>query len=376
MRRSAPRLARSIAGLALVVAVAGLLLALWTCAARPHVAPGGAAAGRFVPLLDPDLELLVTPSPEGHAPFVRAIDGARTSIDMTMFHLTDPDVVDALMRARGRGVAVRVIVDGKSLSAHGNRAAFERLQAAGVDARGSSPAFSITHVKAMVVDGETAFVTAINLTRDADRTRDLGVVTKQHEVVAEVSAIFAADWHNAETRGHDTPELHVGSLVVSPVSSRGKLVALIGSAKHELLVTVENLGDPEIDRALAAAVSRHVTVRVVVPLCDKNPNPLYNLPAAQKLAAAGAEVRMMPSPETPEQPYMHSKMILADRTTAYVGSVNFSVNSTTKARELGIIFANAPAAEQIRALFETDFAHAVPPPDQTPASCTDVRGER
>ena len=50
------------------------------------------------------------------------------------------------------------------------------------------------------------------------------------------------------------------------------------------------------------AVHRGVAVRVIVPLCDKNPNALYNLPAAQQLSAAGADVRMMPAPETPETP--------------------------------------------------------------------------
>lgn len=375
MRRTAPWLARSAAGLALVVAVAALSLALWTCAGRSHVAPGGAAAGSFAPLVDPDLELLVTPSPEGHAPFVRAIDGARASIDMTMFHLTDPDVVDALVRARSRGVAVRVIVDGKGLRPRANHAAFEHLAAGGVDVRRSSPAFSITHAKAMVIDRERAFITAINLTRDADRTRDLGVVTRDREVVADVERVFEADWRNAETRGRITPALRDASLVVSPAGSRGKLVALIGSAQHDLLVTVENLGDPAIEAALAAAVERrHVYLRLVVPMCDKNPNPLYNLPAARRLEQAGADVRVMPAPESADQPYMHSKMILADGQTAYVGSVNFSASSTTKARELGIIFANASAAAQIRAIFDADWQHAVPPPDEAVARCTDVHG--
>jgi phosphatidylserine/phosphatidylglycerophosphate/cardiolipin synthase-like enzyme len=263
-------------------------------------------------------------------------------------------------------------VDRKGLTSHANHAAFTQLQAGGVAIRPSSPAFSLTHVKAMVVDGEVAFITAINLTRDADRTRDLGIVTRDRSVVGEVALLFATDWLNCQTRGHDTPVLRSGSLVVSPVSSRSKLAALIASARQELLITVENLGDPYIDRAIADALHRHVHVRVLVPLCDKNPNPLYNLPAARRLASAGADVRMMPAPETSEQPYMHSKMMLADGETAYVGSVNFSVNSTTKARELGIIFANASVAVQIRALFDADFAHAVAPPKSDPARCTDV----
>ncbi|HEY1558588.1 MAG TPA: phosphatidylserine/phosphatidylglycerophosphate/cardiolipin synthase family protein [Kofleriaceae bacterium] len=362
--------------LAAVIAAALALVALWTCA-RPAHSPVSPPAAGFDVLADPDLQLLVTPSPEGHQPFTRAIDGARASVDLAMFHLTDEGVVAALVRAAGRGVHVRVIVDGKGLQAghteagaHANRGAFDQLQAGGVEARPSSAAFSITHEKAMVVDGQLAFITAINLTRDADRTRDLGVVTRRPEIAAAVEELFETDWQNAQGRGHVTPRDLPASLVVSPTGSRARLVALIGSARRELLVTVENLGDPEIDRALAEALHRHVALRVIVPMCDKNPNPLYNLPAARALAGEGADARVMPAPETPDTPYMHSKMILVDGATAYVGSVNFSANSTTKARELGIIFANAPAAAQIRTIFDADWAHAVPPPaDDAAASC-------
>ena len=351
------------------IALGFLIALLCTCPGARHPEPPPAAV-----LVDPELRLLVTPSDEGHRPFIEAIDGARTSIDLAMFHLTDPEVTGALVRAAARGVRVRVIVDGRGLKPHGNRAAFDELASGGVEIRGSSPAFSLTHEKAMVVDGDTAFITAINLTRDADRTRDLGIVTHRRGVVDDVDALFAADWHNAETRGHDTPVLREPSLVVSP-GSRARLVALIGSAHRELLVTVENLGDPEIGSALATAAHHGVVVRVIVPSCDKNPNPLYTLPAAQALAAAGADVRMMPSPETREQPYMHSKMILADGATAYVGSINFSVNSLAKARELGIIFANPAAAARIRSIFDADWTHGVFPPAVRPEHCTDVVGE-
>lgn len=326
-------------------------------------------------LVDPGLELIVTPTPEGgdgHAAFAHAIDGAQHSIELTMFHLTDEAIVAALTRAAARGVAVRVILDGKGLHAATHRRAADALRAGGVEVRPSSPAFSITHTKAMVVDRDAVFVTAINLTRDADRTRDFGVITHDRAIAGDVEALFDADWRDAETGRRDTPVLHAPSLVVSPVGSRDRLIALIGSARHELVVTVENLGDPAIEDALAAAARRGAAVRAIVPSCDKNPNPLYNLPAARRLAATGVAIRLMPAPETPETPYMHAKMILADGAIAYVGSVNFTVNSTTRARELGVIFANPAAAAQIRAIFESDWRRAAPPPAAPPAHCTDV----
>ncbi len=347
-----------------------LVVALAACSPAPAAPPVPVAPtpATLAPLVDPDLQLLVTPAPD-HQPFVAAIAAARASIDMTMFHLTDRDVVEALAAAVARGVKVRVIVDAKGLEPKANRAAYKELEGGGVATRRSSAGFSITHAKTMVIDGGIAFITAINLTRDTPRTRDLGIVTHDATVAADLEAIFAADWQNAETRGATTPALHAASLVVAPVNAHAQLVALIASAQHELLVTVENLGDPAIEAALAAAVARHVAVRVIVPLCDKNPNPLYNLPSAQRLAAAGASVHMMPAPETAEQPYMHSKMILADGVTAYVGSVNFSVNSISHARELGIVFAQPAAAAQIQAIFATDWTHSAPPPADGAGAC-------
>jgi phosphatidylserine/phosphatidylglycerophosphate/cardiolipin synthase-like enzyme len=320
-------------------------------------------------LVDPQLELLVTPAPD-HAPFVAAIDGAAATLDMTMFHLTDPAVVDALARAARRGVQVRVILDGASLETKKFERVADRLREAGIQVRASSSEFSITHAKAMVVDRRTAFVTAINLTKDVATTRDFGIATRAASVVGDVEQLFDADWDNAAHHGHATPELREPSLVVSPTTSRTKLVSLIGSANHALIATVENLGDPDIEGALVAAAHRGVAVRLIVPMCDKNPDPLHDLPPARRLAAAGVAVRTMPAPETADRPYIHSKMIQTDGAVTYVGSVNFSVNSLSKARELGVIFANPRAAATIAATFEADWAQAVVPPEASPSCPT------
>jgi cardiolipin synthase A/B len=319
------------------------------------------------PLVDADLVLVVTPAAD-HQPFVLAIDAATATIDMTMFHLTDPAIVGALTRAATRGVQVRVILDGSSLKTKKFEKAASELRHGGVQVRGSSPAFSITHEKAMVVDGKLAFVTAINLTRDVDKTRDFGIVTHATGVVADVAALFATDWDNAASGGNTTPALHEPSLVLSPTTSRAKLTGLIGAAGKDIIATVENLGDPSIADALIAAAKRGVAVRLIVPMCDKNPDPLYDVAPAGKLAARGVTVRMMPAPETATQPYMHSKMIQIDGATTYVGSVNFSTNSIAKARELGIVFANPAAAQAIAQTFEADWKAAVVPP-ATPPSC-------
>ena len=72
------------------------------------------------------------------------------------------------------------------------------------------------------------------------------------------------------------------------------------------------------------------------------------------------------TPPTPSTPYMHQKMILVDNTVAYVGSVNFSYNSTYENREAGIIFTNKSATQTISSLFEADWSNAIEVPATPP----------
>lgn len=315
-----------------------------------------------------DIQLFVAPA-DGHKTAIAAIASAAKSVDMVMFHLTDYAVVKALIAARKRGVAVRIILDGASLASSKFSVPANRLKAVGADVRGSSLAFSITHEKALVVDGARALIMSMNMTGGAARTRDYGVSTAEPGVVREWESVFAADWANAEDGGSRTPALSRPDLVWSPVNSRARLVALADSAKTELAAQVENLGDPEIMGAFIAAAKRGARVRVLVPECDLNKDPLFNYPHLKRLAAGGVQTRVMPHPSTPERPYIHAKMMLADRARAYVGSVNYSSNSTTRARELGIIVSQAGAAKKIAETFERDWSAAVPVPDPLPADC-------
>ncbi len=74
---------RTVEAFALAILIALVLIALGTCGGGQHpattttLAPTATPAAGFEPLVDPGLQLLVTPSPEGHQPFIRAIDGAR-----------------------------------------------------------------------------------------------------------------------------------------------------------------------------------------------------------------------------------------------------------------------------------------------------------
>jgi phosphatidylserine/phosphatidylglycerophosphate/cardiolipin synthase-like enzyme len=297
-----------------------------------------------------------------------AIAGAKKSIRMMMFHLTVPDVEAALVAAKGRGVDVQIILDGKSLESRGYGAVAQRLVDHGIVITKSSPAFSITHVKAMVIDDARAIVMSLNLTRPYDHTRDYAIVTDDRDVVDEFLRVFRADVENAEQKTGNTPPLASAALVWSPIDSEARLVALVDSARASIAASTENLGDKPLQEAFARAAKRGVKVRIVAPMCDQGDSPLRNLKFVDELDKTNVDARVMPPPSTREQPYVHAKMMIIDGARGFVGSINFSENSMKHARELGIVFDDRAAVSAFSNVFESDWRYAVPPPPKTGAT--------
>jgi phosphatidylserine/phosphatidylglycerophosphate/cardiolipin synthase-like enzyme len=79
--------------------------------------------------------------------------------------------------------------------------------------------------------------------------------------------------------------------------------------------------------------------------------------ALEYLAGCGAQVRIYPESGAL---YIHAKLIRADGRTVFIGSQNFSRQSLTYNRELGIITHNRQIAASTGDTFSADFAGAQP----------------
>jgi phosphatidylserine/phosphatidylglycerophosphate/cardiolipin synthase-like enzyme len=146
------------------------------------------AIASSIPPLNGSVQLIITPNPKGHVEFLQSISKtiAGDIIRMAMFHLTDNDVIDALGAAHKRGVTVKVILDGASLYLPNFKFGYDRLKSYGIDVRTGSTAFSISHQKSMVINQTEAFITAINLTKLTETTRDFGLIVHDANVINEV----------------------------------------------------------------------------------------------------------------------------------------------------------------------------------------------
>jgi phosphatidylserine/phosphatidylglycerophosphate/cardiolipin synthase-like enzyme len=280
---------------------------------------------------------------DGRRPILDEIAAATTSIDLEIYIVSDDEILEGLEAAQARGVAVRVLLEEHPFGGGGGQQGiFDRLDAAGINVRWSSPVFRFSHIKMMVIDQELVIIMNQNLTTSSfTGNRELGVITTAPEAVQAASAIFAADWAQEA-------EPSPGPLVVSPTNARESLQTLIDSAQTSVDVYAEVLRDPDLLHALEAAAQRGVTVRVII-----SSSASFDAERAS-LEDAGVQVRLLRSL------YVHAKMILVDGQHAFVGSQNISTTSLDQNRELGIIVSDPVSLARVSRVFDIDFTAATP----------------
>ena len=288
--------------------------------------------------------LIVEPG-AGFSSVYRLINGARHSINVTMYELSDQTAEHDLAAAAKRGVRVRVILDHRQKRL--NSAAYSYFRSHSVKVTWSSARYRYTHQKTVVIDGTQAVVMTANLTsRYYSTSRDFLLVDTNRADVAAITAVFDADFAKASVRpGHGS------DLVWSPTDSQDQLIALINGARKSLRIYSEEMGDATVENALIAAAKRGVGVQVV----GENESGEYDTAFAE-LARGGVRISYYSSSTGF---YIHGKVVEADYGTSqarvFIGSENFSSTSLNQNRELGLITSSHAVMAAIASTFAADF---------------------
>jgi phosphatidylserine/phosphatidylglycerophosphate/cardiolipin synthase-like enzyme len=111
------------------------------------------------------IEVAFSPNEGSEHLVVKVIDSAKTELDLLSYSFTSVPVVEALVRARHRGVAVRLVADEKdNVSADRSgkaRAALGALVNAGADVR-TIRVYPIHHDKVIIADRQTVELGSFN----------------------------------------------------------------------------------------------------------------------------------------------------------------------------------------------------------------------
>jgi cardiolipin synthase len=274
------------------------------------------------------VDLIIQPD-DGLAPLLQAVRHAKTKIDILIFRFDRPELEKALEAAVARGVVVRALI------AHTNRGGEKSLRklelkmlAAGVIVARTSGEFARYHGKMMIVDDEV-YVLGFNYTKlDTDKSRSLGIVTKDPKLLKEAAALFEADCtRQAYACTHDR-------LVVSPESSRKILKEFIEGAKKQLLIYDAKISDRAMLKALQARAKDGVDIRVLGKVAK---------------SGAGLDARKLPGLR------LHVRGMVRDGSAAFVGSQSLRKLELDSRREVGIIVSDTAIAKRMLELFESDW---------------------
>ena len=275
------------------------------------------------------MKLLVQPG-DGMLSLIKAINNARSRVEIAIFRFDRREIERALANAVSRGVFVQALI------AYTNRGGEKKLRdlemrllAAGVTVARTANDLLRYHDKFVIIDRRELYMLAYNFTYlDIEHSRSFGIVTRERRVVQEAVRLFEAD----TKRQPYVPGLP--SFVVSPENARRQLAALIRGAKKELLIYDPEISDPAMIRLLDERARAGVRIRVIGRLSRKNPR---------------MEVRKLSGLR------LHTRTILIDGRRAFIGSQSLREVELDRRRELGIILRDARIVNRLIATFQQDW---------------------
>ncbi|MBW2261017.1 MAG: cardiolipin synthase ClsB [Deltaproteobacteria bacterium] len=329
----------------------------------------------------------------GNATFetmLSAIEGAERFVSLATF-IFAPDrtgrrFLDALLRARERGVEVRLIIDGVGCL-ETPRSFLRPLKAAGGEIhvyhrldpwRLKFVIWHRMHRKNLVVDGRVGFCGGLNIHDRCLPIEDGG--GGWHDIHARIEGPAVRSLHrsflNTWIRVLGPPssdhELlprpgargnHPVQVITAGGKRRGKRKRMIQRAYQHAIKNAQrtiHLWNPYfipnrgVRRALRNACSRGVDVRVIVPA--RGNHPAVHLASENlyaKLMRYGMRILRWPGP------MMHAKTAVIDSTWSTVGSYNLDAQSHLHNLELNVTVYGERFGEALEALFVRDTEQCV-----------------
>jgi cardiolipin synthase len=336
------------------------------------------------PLTTGDAYTVLTNGDVAFPAMLEAIDGAKHRISFEGYIYDAGEVggrfTAAFESAARRGVDVRLIFDSVGVTIDEEH--LNRLERAGckigwfnrVRSLGIEEVNYRTHRKALVVDGDVAFVGGIGIadqwaasTPAEAQWRDTHVEVRGPAAI-NVEAAFHENW--IETGGvvdpdvlshDDQPNGSARSIVVwsSPEGGTNamKLLYLLAIAAARRSLDIQSpylITDESTDWSLSEARRRGVRVRLLVEgdITDAKPVKFAGRAAYERFLEQGIEVYEY------QPAMMHTKAMMVDGILSIVGSANFDNRSLELNDELNVAIFDRTVAARLGADFDRDVTRS------------------
>jgi phosphatidylserine/phosphatidylglycerophosphate/cardiolipin synthase-like enzyme len=298
-----------------------------------------------------DKAFLVSRSPMV-ARIVQLIDGAQESVDIANYTFSVKTIEDAILRAKDRGVTIRVAMDKGQESAE---TVASHLSAAGVDVRfvaGSGPAImpGLQHAKFMIVDKVTLLTGSNNWSSTGTSiNEESAIVIKSVEadpLIAGFTCHYTAIWNN---KPGDAGACSNDEVAFAPSSKPIAMIKReIGRAQKTIDVLMHHFVFDDLVTELAKAAERGVRVRVIVNVADR-----AEVSGAKwdRLLAAGGQLRFKQDNDGIYQ-LMHHKLAVIDDRVVVNGSGNWSGSAFFKNFENYVRYRDPRISRPYKALYD------------------------
>lgn len=241
----------------------------------------------------------------------RRVDLIAYSFALTKQPSAPQQVLQALLDAHGRGVAVRVYLEGERETALRNVPTGELLAVAGIDV-----VYGATHAKGVAVD-DAVFFGSTNLTNQSlTKNIEANVVcVDDDDVCAGFDAYFAHLWRGGR---------HGGVTLPPPLYADGDfaaaLVDVIDDARASVDFAIYFFDQEDIERALARAARRGVVVRGLAHTHNSFALPYVRRTrrTVERLQRAGVDVHL-----GPPSLFSHAKLLVRDQRALFIGTGNW-----------------------------------------------------
>lgn len=295
------------------------------------------------------------------------IDGVQTTLDIAAYEFNSPALTAAVLRAKARGVRVRVVTDDED-GLGDAETTLHQLEAAKIPIA-TDQRSALMHDKFMILDSATVITGSWNFTvNDTYRNNNNALVLRSQTAVQDYQAEFNemfVDGRFGPTSPDNTPRPEftqdgtpIGVYFASEGDVIGQINAALAGAQHSIRFmtfsfTVDSIGQTIIDRAGAGVDVAGIFEKTGSETRFSELTPLF---------CAGLAVRQDGNPFV-----LHHKVFIIDGTTVLSGSFNVSANATDSNDENLIRISDPDLAAQYLAEFDRRWAEAATP---TGLSCS------
>ena len=289
---------------------------------------------------------------------IASIDAAQTSVDMAIYSISLDRIGDALLRARERGVTVRLVLEQDNLE----RRLPVQLLEQGLPIEGDRGQGRM-HNKFVIIDGREVWTGSMNFTGSGAYDDNNNLVQIQSDRVAKDYTAEFEEMFNDHQFGEGSPAntpyptVELGDLSLEILFSpddgvEAHLIKLIRNAKTSVTVLAFSFTSDDLSEALLERANAGIKVRIVLDeeQASSNTGGEY-----LKLKNGGIDVRLDGIPGQ-----MHHKVLIVDEEWVAFGSYNFTRSAEIRNDE-NLILAHDPAlARQFLEEFNKIYAQARP----------------